>query len=83
MGDSTGIVRLAPAPTLDASIRKDAVDLLEELLVQAREGRVGQMVVVFEQDDERYESAWTGTRDIARRVGMLEIAKHRVLAGSE
>lgn len=66
-------------PTLPTEIQKHAVDILEDLLERARAGKIGVTVVMFDDLENGYEVFWTGTEDKARQIGMVEMAKFRLL----
>lgn len=73
------IVQLVPRPTFDEQLKTQAVEVLEELLQQARAGEIAALVVCFESTDSGYGHRWTGTTDIAKRLGMLRLIEHRIM----
>ena len=71
------IRRLDPAQPF----REDIVRELRALLERAERGEFRAMMVMVETGDA-YESIRAGESDTARRVGMLEMAKHALLHAS-
>jgi hypothetical protein len=75
--DSTGasVIALAPPPTIDAQRRKAAADILQELLADAKAGKIVDLLVLYESDRGTYVESTTMVDDVARRIGMLEMLK--------
>ena len=65
---------------LKSGFNEQAVDMLENLLDQARKGELVELVATYKvrSSPEAY-FAWTGCNDITRLIGDLEAVKHRMV----
>jgi 1,4-dihydroxy-2-naphthoyl-CoA synthase len=73
------VVRLEPRPGISDAIREQAIETLTTALERAKNGEIACLVLVIETTEGAYEQAFTGSADVARRIGMLRLVEHRML----
>lgn len=81
VGEDTNVVRLAPPPTLDETLKAQVVETLRDALAQAERGEISAVMVCAESNGG-YAHTWSGCADVAKRIGMLRLMEHRLLRQS-
>ena len=58
---------------------KEAIEILEELLEQAKKGEIHELVTMANYGEHRYETRYTNSNDLVTLVGHIEKIKWRML----
>ena len=54
----------------EKKINEEAVKYLEELLVDAKEGKLIEFIMAYKTSDNEYGQAWTSSTNLIESVGM-------------
>lgn len=73
------VLSVVPAPTADAEIQASVVNILEEALAAARDGKISAVVVIALHPDSSWSEWQSATDQLSQMIGRLEIAKHKRL----
>lgn len=69
---------MAELRVIERGYKSDVVQILEQLLVEARDGKIMSIVVTTEQGGG-YTTDYSGCEDLGRLIGHLERQKHLML----
>lgn len=69
-------VALVTTPPIAEHIKKRAVELLEEALADAREGKVCEVIIISKEIDGDWFHRATGTLSLREQLGALEYLKY-------
>uniref|UniRef100_A0A6H2A4A9 Uncharacterized protein n=1 Tax=viral metagenome TaxID=1070528 RepID=A0A6H2A4A9_9ZZZZ len=58
---------------------KEAIEILEELLEQAKKGEIHELVTMANYGEHHYETRYTNSNDLVTLVGHIEKIKWRML----
>jgi hypothetical protein len=73
-------IALVPKPTADEEISANIVHYLTDLLADAHAGRLTSVVCLWERPDGKWGHAQSGSPDMSRTIGRLEIVKGEWIA---
>ncbi len=73
----------APLTALQPRTQPAVIELLEDLLAQARRGEIQALAIASEVSDRSVGTAFTGDVDIWRMIGAMELLKARLLEWSD
>lgn len=68
---------LVPKPTASDEIRADVIEILEDALVQAKQGQITSLVVIMLHPDGSWSDWQSSTTQLSEVVGRLECAKQK------
>lgn len=60
---------------LEPGFNQQTVQLLEQLLEQAKRGELQQLYAVYQYEGGNFGHAWTGSDNVIELVGWLELMK--------
>ena len=78
--NSSNIVALELAPSVEEEVQQSLIKILEEALELVREGQVSSGIVILNRVDGCWHERFSETISVSRDVGRLEIIKQKLIS---
>ena len=79
MSDGPNVIGLVTPPTAADDVRENIIRMLKETLELAERGELASVVMIVEWADGQWSHESSGTAEMSRDIGHLEIVKQRLI----